>query len=558
MRLNRARAPLAFATLLGLLVPLGASVRGQSPLRSDTFHIFVRGKDVGSEELTVVQTPEGWILRGTGGAGPPLDITLRFWEARYDPAWLPRELTLDLETRSGSRTIHTRIAGISAISQTGSGDQTVDYKITVHADSVLLPNQVFGAFEALAARLVNATPGTELYAFIAPQGEVRIRVRSVSEEKIQVSNHTIEARRLALTALNPGAPMDIDLWTESGHLLRVDMPAQSLSVVRDDIASVSARLVTVARPNDEQATIPANGFNLAATVSKPAEPGSARLPAVVLVSGSSLTDRDEILSGVPTFGQLAGALADSGFLVVRYDKRGVGQSGGRLDVVTLADFAEDVRAVLRWTERRKDVDSRRVALVGYGEGAWVALQAAAQQSSVAALVMMAAGSAPGRELVLEQQRHLLERSPMSAAERQQAIERQRQILDAVISGKGWEGVSAEARERADTPWFLSYLQFDVARVVSRTRQPVLVVHGELDREVAPHHADRLAELARLRSKGRGADLVKVPGVNHLLRQAGTGETDEYARLTDRAISPDVLSAVSDWLLRTLPPAKPGK
>ena len=542
------------AVLAAVAVPLAA----QSAVRSETFRIFLRGTDIGSEEVTVLQSPDGWILRGSGGVGAPFDVTLKFWEARYDQDWRPRELTLDLSVGSTPRILHTRIAGISAVSEIGSGEQATKTSATVNADALFLPPLIFGTYEALAARLATAVPGTELHAFLAPQGEVAIRPKSVSNETIQVSTRMIEARRWVLTYMNPGAPVDFDIWTESGRLLRIDIPAQMISVVRDDVATVAARRVTAGRANDEQAAIPAYGFNLAATVSKPADAPAGRLPAVVLVSGSSLVDRDEIVAGVPIFGQLAGALADAGFLVVRYDKRGVGQSGGRLDVVTLADFAEDARAVIKWTAKRKDVDARRVALVGYGEGAWVALQAAMQESSVAALVLIAGGSVPGSDLVLEQQQHVLDRSGMTTAERQQAVERQKKILGAVVSGKGWEGVPANARERADTAWYRSFLLFDPSRVISKTRQPILVVHGDLDREIEPHHGDRLAELARLRPKSRGADLVKVHGVNHLLTRATTGETDEYARLTERSVALEVPSEIVSWLQRTLAPAEAGK
>ena len=57
-------------------------------------------------------------------------------------------------------------------------------------------------------------------------------------------------------------------------------------------------------------------------------------------------DRDEIVSGVAVFGMLATPLADAGYYVLRYDKRGIGQSGGRAETATLEDLAEDVRAVV--------------------------------------------------------------------------------------------------------------------------------------------------------------------------------------------------------------------
>ena len=45
--------------------------------------------------------------------------------------------------------------------------------------------------------------------------------------------------------------------------------------------------------------------------------------------------------------------------------------------------------------------------------------------------------------------------------------------------------------------------------------------------------------------------MKVPGVNHLLVPANTGEVDEYGRLTDRHVSPAVTTALISWLRETL-------
>ncbi len=84
------------------------------------------------------------------------------------------------------------------------------------------------------------------------------------------------------------------------------------------------------------------------------------------------------------------------------------------------------------------------------------------------------------------------------------------------------------------------------------RQPVLIVHGELDTQVPPAHADLLQNLANARKNRPPAQVVKVPGVNHLLVPAATGEVDEYAALRTKQISADIPNAVAMWL-RTLPP-----
>ena len=103
----------------------------------------------------------------------------------------------------------------------------------------------------------------------------------------------------------------------------------------------------------------------------------------------------------------------SGMMAVRYDKRGNGQSGGRSESATVSDFAEDVRAVVRWLEKRPDVDPKRIAVVGHSEGAWVGLLAASRERRIAAVVSIAGPSTTGAELVLEQQRLALEQTEVA-------------------------------------------------------------------------------------------------------------------------------------------------
>ena len=64
----------------------------------------------------------------------------------------------------------------------------------------------------------------------------------------------------------------------------------------------------------------------------------------------------------------------------------------------------------------------------------------------------------------------------------------------MLTGTGWEPLEAYRRQ-ADTPWFQSFLAFDPARVMQDVRQPVLIVQGELDTQVAPANAERLQALA---------------------------------------------------------------
>jgi uncharacterized protein len=544
------------AAALVAFAPSQAGAQPQAPERA-TSHltIFVRNVPIGNEQVTLARTADGWTISSTGRLGPPLDAVARVIEARYNSDWSPREFRFDATVRGTTQSVRTVVDNGNATTDLDIGGQKTQRTDALEASSVLLlPNSFFGPFEAVAARLRTAGPGTDIAAFGAPSVKFTIRVGESSPQRIQTTERLIVAKRTAVKLVLPGAILDADIWTdEASRLIRLSVPAQSLEVVREDVASVSSRSVTIARPNDEPVKIPANGFVLAGTLSRPEEPSAAgvRLPAVVLVGGSGPTDRDGLAFGIPLLGQIAGALADAGFIVVRYDKRGIGQSGGRAEAANLADYAEDVRAAVKLVSERKDVDPRRIAVAGHSEGGSVALLAASKDKRIAAVALLATNGVTGADLILAQQRHALDRLQLSDVDRQSKIDLQKQIHQAVLTGKGWDQVPADLRRTVDNPEFQSILNNDPAKVMPDVRQPILIVQGELDTQVEPSNADRLEALARKRKNSPPVAAVRVPGVNHLLVPAKTGEVDEYRDLPDKHVAPAVTQALVEWLKKTL-------
>jgi pimeloyl-ACP methyl ester carboxylesterase len=535
-----------------------AAAQGPSPVSN--LQVFMQGRLLGSEQVTVTASADGWIIRGTGRLAAPVDLSTTRFEMRYDREWRPLSLEVEGTLRGRPLIMRTAFAGGSAttdITQAGQQTQKVD---AVSADPVVLPNMFFCSYEALALRLRGiAVPG-ELKAYIVAQLEIPIRVTASGSERIQTAGRAVSATRYELTLENPGSPVQAEVWTDSdGRLLRFRVPAQGLEVAREDVAAVSSRVETLGRANDEQVRIPAAGFTLAATISKPASaptppaPGKApayRLPAIILIAGSGPVDRDETVAGIPVFAQLANSLADAGFLVVRYDKRGVGQSGGRDESATIQDYADDVRAVVEFLRNRKDADPRRIAVAGHSEGGLVALQAAANAGSkrIAAVALLATPGTKGGELVLEQQAYLLDRLKLPDEEKQSRIDLQQRIQAAVVAGKGWEGIPEAYRKQADTLWFRSFLTFDPLKVMKKVEQPIVIVQAERDRQVpSPRHGQLLLDAAKSRKKQPDASLVTIDGVNHLFVPAETGDVDEYALLQDKRVSPKALDALVPWL-----------
>jgi len=184
------------------------------------------------------------------------------------------------------------------------------------------------------------------------------------------------------------------------------------------------------------------------------------------------------------------------------------------------------------------VDKRHIVVAGYGDGAAAALLAASRVKEIDGIVTLAAAGSRGAELVLEQQQRVLERLRLPPEERQARINLQRRIQAAVTGQGSWEGVPDAMRRQADTPWFRSVLQFDPAQVVPKTRQPMLIVHGELDPNIPVSEADRLATIANARKKSTPAEVVRIPAATQTLAPQG-----------DKHISPKVASAIADWVKR---------
>lgn len=111
--------------------------------------------------------------------------------------------------------------------------------------------------------------------------------------------------------------------------------------------------------------------------------GNGPFPALLMVAGAGPADADQ----GALFGFLADDLARAGILVMRYDKPGAGASTGSLDRVGLAERREIIDLLFSDLEADAASDPERIALLGYGEGAALALEAANRVDAAAVVAL---------------------------------------------------------------------------------------------------------------------------------------------------------------------------
>jgi pimeloyl-ACP methyl ester carboxylesterase len=176
--------------------------------------------------------------------------------------------------------------------------------------------------------------------------------------------------------------------------------------------------------------------------------------------------------------------------------------------------------------------------------------AAARERRIDKLVLLGTPASTGPELIMEQQRAALENLGTPDSERSEQIDLQRRINAAVLGNGPWDSIPPRLRRRAETIWYRSFLQFDVADTVRRTRQPILILHGDENRQIAVEHADRLLLLARQRRRNPPTEKIVLEGLDHAFMDAEPPMADdnlEYRELQEASISLDLPTALGNWL-----------
>ncbi|MBS3932817.1 MAG: alpha/beta fold hydrolase [Truepera sp.] len=344
---------------------------------------------------------------------------------------------------------------------------------------------------------------------------------------------------------------------------------------------------TAAEPEEDlpyrvqEVTFTSDGITLAGTLTIPEADG--RHPAIILISGSGAQDRNGANPAIPGYQPLrwlANHLTRQGVAVLRFDERGVGESGGDHALATSLDFASDTLAAMRYLQGRDDIDPAQIGLLGHSEGAMIAAMAAARNPEVAFVIAMAGAAVPGYEVLLVQLERIMQAAGTSEEEIMAAKAEQQTALALAVAGD-WEAVEStiydallrhfqglpeeqlailgdlEAVARAGTaaqlealqsPWFQLFLSYDPAQDYRQITAPVLALFGGLDTQVDAAQNRPALEVALAEAGNEDVTVVVFEQANHLFQEAVTGSPDEYLTL-EMAFLPGFLETISDWLLK---------
>ena len=247
--------------------------------------------------------------------------------------------------------------------------------------------------------------------------------------------------------------------------------------------------------------------------------GAGKHPGLVLCHGFGGSCRG---AGHP---ELAKALEQAGYAVLRFDFRGCGQSEGkRGDVIVDAEIA-DLRHAIDFLQTQPSVDAARIGVIGASLGGSVAIEVAA--SDVRVRVCVANGSVGNGERRYRAQykdeaawRAFLKR--LDEAKRAKTTLNRFEIVYIPESDRA--GLPPGAIMDFTAATAQSMLDSCPERVVARIApRPLLLVHPRGDRVVPYQESEALAKAA-----GKNAELHIIEGSAHF----GSGSAEIAALVLD--------------------------
>jgi hypothetical protein len=315
-----------------------------------------------------------------------------------------------------------------------------------------------------------------------------------------------------------------------------------------------------------------DGITLAGTLTLPKKEGT--FPVVVLITGSSPQNRDEEILGHKPFLVIADYLTRNGIAVLRYDDRGTAASKGNYATATTLDFSFDAEAAVTYLLTRKEINKKKIGLMGHSEGGVIAPIVASSNKNVNFIVLLAGTGLRGDKLLLLQQELIAKAAGTSDETIKKSKEFNIKVFDLIINSTDDEKLKNELTiafkedlkqnpeklpqginedqyleylmsQYANT-WIKAFIKLDPTLYLEKVKCPVLAINGSKDLQVAPKENLEAIEKSLTKGKNKKVTIKELPNMNHLFQETTKGSVEDYEKI-EQTFSPIALTEILNWL-----------
>jgi hypothetical protein len=264
-----------------------------------------------------------------------------------------------------------------------------------------------------------------------------------------------------------------------------------------------------------------DGIELTATIHFPST-SQHKLPGILIVEGSGKSGFNEEPEGSP-FVQLANALAEKGFVVFKYNKRGSGENSnnGSFWRSTFTIDRNDAQSAFDELRLNPLVDSSRIFLIGHSFGGPQSLLLATK-NKIAGIVMLTSTIGPTDKLMLEQNAILMDLQGTPKGESDKYLLGMQKTLGEIKSGtfkcefptcSVIDG--AEVWEKSiQVKWLNEVLNLDFTAIAKSVPNPIFFIFGTSDFVIPESEMTAAKSLVPLLSSK--SEVAVIPQLDHFM------------------------------------------
>jgi len=250
------------------------------------------------------------------------------------------------------------------------------------------------------------------------------------------------------------------------------------------------------------------GIRLVGVLHHPDE-SVCNFPAVMLLHGFTGHKSESHF----LFTRMARALASSGFLCIRFDFAGSGDSDGEFREMTIESELDDARTVLKYLGDHHCVDNGRIGLLGLSLGGCIASILAGENESIRSLALVSAVANP-----------------------EEHFSRYTDMFPKMLTDDGRWYIDRNGYPIGDR-FFETLGDMKPLDKITKYKNPALIVHGKEDLIVSINDAHSYANILNSRNHGSLTEMSLIDGADHVFSSMDLTNT-----LIDRVV---------DWFMKTL-------
>jgi dienelactone hydrolase len=371
-----------------------------------------------------------------------------------------------------------------------------------------------------------------------PPERCLVTLTSVRDEYIKIGRRRMKTECLIVRIRN--YPQTV-IWISKRDrsIVKLEVPSKALKFMRTfKPRSLKPEETEVKKEGlfSRDASFRSGNVTLAGTITAPPKEGP--LPAILLIWPDGPMDRQ--WQGL--FDSMAAAFAKEGFLTLRFDKRGVGSSGGDFSGMSISEEYSDITSALGFLAAQKDVVPDRIAAIGLGRGAFYAAKAAAEDQTVKAAILMS----PSISSDIEESPAFINWPQIAkdrgwsqdylrdvSASKAETIEKVRNAKRDWIAVMGKRCFAGRLKEE---------LSLNPQEVIKKLKAPVLILQGKED-PVLPAGS---SELINKMLEDNGNTCHTLTYFSYLDQTFGKRINDGIHKISYQ-IDPSVIEVIKSWL-----------